>query len=64
MKTPSMYNETTNQRIDHFIKELTMLCVKYHLSIAHEDNQGAFIIQSYKHENIIWLKSAIREVGE
>ncbi len=57
-----MDNTVKNQNIDSFLNELETLCRKYDLSIAHEDNQGAFIIQRYKHSNMIWLKAAMREV--
>ncbi len=56
-----MDNVVSNQLVEGFFSELETLCRKYNLSIAHEDNQGAFIIQRYKHSNMIWLKSASRE---
>jgi hypothetical protein len=59
---PNRINEVAyDQRIVLFLNEIETLCRKYDLSIAHEDNQGAFIIQRYKHSNISWLKSAIRD---
>lgn len=51
-----------NQNIDSFLNELEVLCRKYDISIAHEDTQGGFIIQRYKHSNMIWLKAATREL--
>ncbi len=47
-----------NKRINNFLEELFELYKKHDLSIAHEDDQGGFIIESYKSENIEWMKHA------
>jgi hypothetical protein len=41
-----------------FLNEIESICRKHNLSIAHEDNQGGFIIQEYKDGNMEWLSYA------
>ena len=47
------------QNIEGFLKEYKEICKKYNISLAHEDFQGAFIIQEYEEENIDWVESAL-----
>ena len=47
-----------NPKVDAFINELIVICLKHHLSLAHEDSHGAFIVQPFKEENIQWLQDA------
>ncbi len=44
--------------VEEFKEKVVELCDEYNLSIAHEDSQGGFIIQSYSKENIEWLMQA------
>ena len=46
-----------------FLREYKELCKRYHLSIAHEDTEGAFEIQDYWEENIEWMEDAAIKVG-
>jgi hypothetical protein len=48
-----------NPDVTAFFNELDAVCNKFQLSIAHEDNQGAFIIQAYSPNNMKWLRDAI-----
>ena len=41
-----------------FLEEVEKVCKKWNRSIAHEDFQGAFLIEEYKEDNIEWLKNA------
>lgn len=52
-------SKTREERFNNFITDIIAVCKVYNLSISHEDTQGAFIITSYKEENISWLKDAI-----
>jgi len=50
-----------DQTIDEFLDELENLYHKYGLSLAHQDNQGAFIIQKFNPDNVVWVRAASRE---
>jgi hypothetical protein len=47
--------------IIRFLDEIESVCVKYGMSISHEDSHGGFIIERHKQENIDWLKDASDE---
>jgi len=47
-----------NHKVDKFISEVIELSKRHNLSLAHEDKQGAFIIEQFKPENITWLETA------
>lgn len=47
--------------IEAFLDEIEAVCRKHGLSLAHEDFQGAFIVQLFSEENIGWLRDARRE---
>ena len=47
------------ERIKNFMKEYEELCIKYGISLSHEDCQGAFIIDEYDKDNVEWVKSAL-----
>lgn len=44
-----------------FLEEIAVVCRKYNLSIAHEDEQCGFYVESYKECNIQWLLSASKK---
>lgn len=43
-----------------FLEDIKQVCLKYNMSIAHEDYNGAFIIEKYRDENIEWLCEAFK----
>jgi hypothetical protein len=45
-------------RVDRFLAEITWVCRRYGLSIAHEDCQGGFIVEEFTEETNKWLHSA------
>ncbi len=45
-------------KIRHFLEKVHQLSLKYQLSISHEDGHGAFKIEDYNENNIIWLSNA------
>ena len=47
------------ERIKLFMKEYEELCIRYGISLSHEDCQGAFIIDEYNKDNVEWVKSAL-----
>ena len=47
------------ERIKNFMKEYEELCIKYGISLSHEDCQGALIIDEYDKDNVEWVKSAL-----
>lgn len=49
---------TERLREQDFMDELVALCEKHRMSLSHEDNQGAFIIEEFSQSNIQWLKDA------
>lgn len=50
--------EEQNADVDAFLHEISIICKKYNLSLGHEDNQGAFLIEEFKNDNIEWLNAA------
>ena len=50
----------TDQKVNIicFLVELQALYKKYNISIAHQDSQGAFILEEFADENIEWIKNA------
>jgi len=50
------------EQLNNFLKELELLYKKYNISISHEDQQGAFIFETYKESNLKWLKEAQQEM--
>lgn len=48
----------TPEKLIKFMEELEALYKKYDLSIAHEDQQGGFIIEKYSDFNMDWMKEA------
>ena len=42
-----------------FYNELEILFKKYNLSISHEDDNGAFILEEFDEKNLDWLKNAM-----
>lgn len=50
-------------RAARFLNDLEELCIKYDISISHEDCQGAFILEPYNEKDIEWLRDAKREEG-
>jgi hypothetical protein len=51
------YVDTPEKQIS-FLKEIEDVCKKYGLSISHEDQFGAFRIDTFDPSNIEWLKKA------
>lgn len=49
------YNEDNEQRIQKFLFELTELCKKHGISIAHEDCGGGFLFYDYEQELMQWM---------
>lgn len=43
-----------------FLEDIKQVCLKHNMSIAHEDYNGAFIIEKYCDENIEWLCEAFK----
>ncbi len=56
--------DTDNPLIDAFLGDIHALCMKYNLSLSHEDGHGAFIVESYSKHNIIWLSNAHADIEE
>ena len=50
--------EITEEKRKEFLEELATVCKKYGLSLAHEDSQGAFLVELYDESNIQWLLAA------
>ena len=46
-----------------FIEEILAVCRKHGLSIAHEDSQGAFIVELYSNIAAQWLSDALVDEG-
>lgn len=48
----------TPQNVCDFLNEIGTVCLKYNISISHEDGQGSFILEKYDKNNIEWLFGA------
>ena len=48
--------------VAEFLKEILEVCKKHGFSLAHEDTQGAFIVENYKDEDSTWLMYALNRV--
>lgn len=44
--------------VDAFIADLVQIYKRHGMSLAHEDGQGAFIVETLKETNIEWLQAA------
>lgn len=44
-----------------FLDEILAVCRRHNLSIAHEDDNGAFLVVPYNAEAVNWLREARRE---
>ena len=44
---------------EKFINDIIEVYKRHGLSLAHEDEQGAFIVQEFKEDNIGWLRQAL-----
>jgi len=51
--------KTLTEKHKNFLNDLVAVCKKHNLSLSHEDNQGAFLIDEYKQGNIDWLMAAM-----
>lgn len=50
---------TFDPRVEQFLDEITAVCRKHGMSIAHEDPHGAFVIATYHHLLERWLRDAM-----
>lgn len=50
----------TPRSLQAFFNEIDMVCMRYGLSISHEDGHGAFMVELYSEKNIEWLKEALK----
>lgn len=59
-----MTTQSETDKVKAFIEELMLLYTKYGLSIAHEDSQGAFLIENDNVINREWIKCAFIEIDK
>jgi hypothetical protein len=59
-----MFPSSRNIKFKAFMNEITGVCKKHGLSIAHQDHQGAFIVENYSKTNIEWLQSADNRIKD
>lgn len=50
------------ENITEFLRDIEKVCQFHNLSIAHEDNHGAFIIENFDENNIRWLKETMLNI--
>lgn len=46
------------EKVKSFYYEIEQVCMKYNLSISHEDAHGAFELKEFSHSNMVWLRNA------
>ncbi len=51
-------DERRNKRVDVFLKAVCEVCKQHGLSISHEDQRGAFVIEEMDEDNLEWLNAA------
>lgn len=51
-----------SEEVDVFLEEIVQVCKEHGFSLAHEDIQGGFIVETYDEDNIEWLMDAA--IGE
>ena len=52
-----------NLTVDAFLADIVEVCRRHRLSLAHEDREGAFIVEPLCPENIDWVFHAFDNVG-
>lgn len=50
--------ESEDTAIYLFLEEIKTVCKKHGLSISHEGGYGAFEIEKYSEDNMVWLLDA------
>lgn len=50
--------------IEAFLDEIEKISKEYGLSISHEDSHGGFIIETYDHYNISWLRECSININD
>ncbi len=50
--------------VDNFLDDLEELYRRYGLCLAHEDHQGAFIIEKLSEDRLRWVRNATRNVKD
>ena len=53
--------DTANKK-EIFLNDIIDIYKKHNLSISHEDIGGGFIIETFKEENVDWLKDATNKI--
>ena len=51
-------SEITRERAQAFLDELAAVCQQHGLSLAHEDEHGAFLVRAYDPAYTKWLRDA------
>lgn len=46
-----------------FIDALLVVCKQHGMTLGHEDDQGAFIVEDYSETNVAWLRAAYDRRG-
>lgn len=48
------------EEMQAFLADIESVCRKHGFSIAHEDEQGSFIVENLKENNLNWLSGAAK----
>jgi len=56
--------DVDNENVDLFIEDIKKVYLKHGLTISHEDEHGAFIIENYNDENIRWIDNSMVKIKE
>lgn len=48
------------EEMQDFLADIEAVCRKHGLSIAHEDEQGGFIVETLKEDNLNWVSGAAK----
>ena len=47
------------RRYELFLNEYKKICIKYNITLSHEDGHGSFVFEDYDEFNIQWLKDSL-----
>ena len=57
------YKQQTEE-VKRYLHELIEVSRRHNMSLSHEDNHGAFIVEKFTEDNAHWLLTAFNEIED